>query len=324
MSEQLAYKAPRWSLTRAQDSRSAPPLQRRRPKAEGRRLRAGLGFLAPGLLILLIWVFYPTFYALWISFTNSTGLNSPEFIGLENYQRIFSDADTRGAIVNTLVYAVSFTPLVIITAIAMALLLNRKDLPMRGFIRTVVFLPFIISMAVAALAFSFLLDASTGLIPYWFQQLFGTPMPDLLNDTTWAMPTVVFVAVWKTFGYFMVIFIAGLQGIPVEQYEAAHLDGASAWGRFWHVTLPGLRPTLTYVIILAANFGFQAFDQIYIMTAGGPQRTTETIVYRVYTEGFTNFRQGYASSLSFVLMAITMVVGVIQLSINKRQEKDIA
>jgi len=324
MTEEVVYKAPRWSLTRAQDSRSAPPVGSRRPRTEVRRLRAGLAFLAPGLLILLTWVFYPTFYALWISFTDSTGLNEPSFIGLDNYTRIFTDVDTRGAIVNTLVYAVSFAPLVIATAIAMALLLNRKDLPLRGFFRTVIFLPFIISMAVAALSFSFMLDSSTGLIPYWFGQVFGTPMPDLLNDTTWAMPTVVFVAVWKTFGYFMIIFIAGLQGVPEEQYEAAHLDGANALSRFWHVTLPGLRPTLTYVIILAANFAFQAFDQIYIMTAGGPQRTTETIVYRVYTEGFTNFRQGYASSLSFVLMAVTMVVGVIQLSINRRQEKDIA
>ncbi|MFI2102464.1 carbohydrate ABC transporter permease [Isoptericola sp. NPDC019693] len=287
-------------------------------------MRAGIAFLLPALVILAIWVFYPTFYALWISFTDSTGLNQPEFIGLDNYARIFTDADTRGAIVNTLVYAVAFTPLVIATAIAMALLLNRKDLVMRGFFRTVVFLPFIISMAVAALSFSFLLDASTGLLPYWFQQVFGRTMPDLLNSTTWAMPTVIFVAVWKTFGYFMVIFIAGLQGIPAEQHEAAHLDGAGAWGRFWHVTLPGLRPTLTYVIILAANFGFQAFDQIYIMTGGGPERSTETIVYRVYTEGFASFKQGYASSLSFVLMAITMIVGVIQLTINKRQERDIA
>ncbi len=324
MSEEVAYKASRWSITRAQDSRSAPPVKTRRTKQEGRRLRAGLMFLAPGLVILLIWVFYPTFYALYISFTNSSGLNTPEFIGLANYARIFTDPDTRGAIVNTLVYAVSFAPLVIATAIGMAMLLNRKDLPFRGFFRTVIFLPFIISMAVAALAFTFLLDASTGLLPYWIHQIFGIQVPDMINSTTWAMPTVVFVAVWKTFGYFMVIFIAGLQGIPQEQYEAAHLDGASSWGRFWHVTLPGLRPTMTYVIILAANFAFQAFDQIYIMTAGGPQRSTETIVYRVYTEGFTNFRQGYASSLSFVLMAITMVVGVIQLTINKRQEKDLA
>ncbi|NTW41592.1 MAG: sugar ABC transporter permease, partial [Cellulomonadaceae bacterium] len=156
MSEEVVYKSTRWSITRAQDSRSAPPARRRRPKTEVRRLRAGLAFLLPGLLILAIWVFYPTFYALWISFTDSSGLNDPSFIGLANYARIFTDADTRGAIVNTLTYAVSFAPLVIATAIAMALLLNRKDLPLRGFFRTVIFLPFIISMAVAALSFSFM------------------------------------------------------------------------------------------------------------------------------------------------------------------------
>ncbi|WP_426593799.1 carbohydrate ABC transporter permease [Cellulomonas sp. McL0617] len=313
------------SVTRAQDARSpGQQKQFRKPKAQSRRFRAGVAFLIPALIILAIWVFYPAFYALWISFTNSTGLNQPEFVGLKNYARIFTDPDTRGAIVNTLVYAVGFIPLVIATAIGMAVLLNRKDLPLRGMFRTVIFLPFVISMAVAALSFSFLLDPSTGIIPYWFEQIFGRAMPDLLHSTTWAMPTVIFVAVWKTFGYFMVIFIAGLQGVPEEQYEAAHLDGAKAWGRFWHVTLPGLRPTMTYVIILAANFAFQAFDQIYIMTAGGPQRHTETIVYRVYTEGFTNFRQGYAASLSFVLMVITMIVGVIQLTINRRQERDMA
>ncbi|GAA4967003.1 sugar ABC transporter permease [Kineococcus glutinatus] len=289
-----------------------------------RRTIAAAGFLLPGIAILAVWVFYPTFYALAISFTNASGFNQPKFIGLDNYARIVTDEDTRGAIVNTIVYAVSYAPLVIVVAIAMALLLNRKDLPMRGLIRTVVFLPFIISMAVAALAWSFLLDANTGLVPYWASRVLGTSMPDLLNDPTWAMPTVVLVAVWKNFGYFMVIFIAGLQNISGELYEAAHLDGANAWRRFWAVTVPGLRPTMTYVIILAANGAFQAFDQIYIMTSGGPERSTETIVYRVYTEGFSNFRQGYAASLSFVLMAITMVVGIVQLSINRRQERDLA
>ncbi|WP_345710977.1 sugar ABC transporter permease [Kineococcus glutinatus] len=322
MSNSVVYKAPR-SISRAKSSPGAPA-PRRGSVQSRRRTIAAAGFLLPGIAILAVWVFYPTFYALAISFTNASGFNQPKFIGLDNYARIVTDEDTRGAIVNTIVYAVSYAPLVIVVAIAMALLLNRKDLPMRGLIRTVVFLPFIISMAVAALAWSFLLDANTGLVPYWASRVLGTSMPDLLNDPTWAMPTVVLVAVWKNFGYFMVIFIAGLQNISGELYEAAHLDGANAWRRFWAVTVPGLRPTMTYVIILAANGAFQAFDQIYIMTSGGPERSTETIVYRVYTEGFSNFRQGYAASLSFVLMAITMVVGIVQLSINRRQERDLA
>ena len=194
---------------------------------------------------------------------------------------------------------------------------------LRSYLRTTIFVPFIISMAVAALAYGFILNAQTGILPYWVSRL-GVTLPDILNSSTWALPAVIFVAVWKNFGYFMVIFIGGLQTISGELYEAAEIDGANAWQRFVSVTLPGLRPTMTYVVILAANGAFQAFDQIYVMTGGGPLRSTETIVYRVYLEGFKNFRQGYASALSFILMAITMVIGAIQLIISRRQERDLA
>ena len=203
-----------------------------------------------------------------------------------------------------------------------ARLLHDVGLFLRSALRTTIFVPFIISMAVAALSFGFLLNAQTGILPYWVSK-FGFTLPDILNSN-WALPAVIFVAVWKNFGYFMVIFIGGLQTIPGDLYEAAEIDGANAWRRFVSVTLPGLRPTMTYVVILAANGAFQAFDQIYVMTGGGPLRSTETIVYRVYIEGFKNFRQGYASALSFILMAITMVIGVVQLIISRRQEKDLA
>jgi len=322
--EPVAYKAPRQL-----GGRTEWPARRVPRRSEGSRRLArrrdlnGLAFLAPGLVVLLVFVFYPAVYALLVSFTNSSGLNAPEFIGLDNYVKAFGDADSRKVIVNTLIYAVGYAPLVIAVALGMAILLNRDDLPFRGALRTIIFLPFVISMAVAALSWSFVIDAHTGLLPHWLSQI-GIQLPDVLNDGTWAMPTVILVAVWKNFGYFMVIFIAGLQGVPRELYEAAHIDGANAWRRFTAVTLPGLRSTMTYVIILAANGAFQAFDQIYVMTKGGPQRATETIVYRVYAEGFTNFRQGYASALSFILMAVTMVVGVTQLVINKRQEEGLA
>ncbi|HEY0188675.1 MAG TPA: sugar ABC transporter permease [Cellulomonas sp.] len=319
--EHVVYKAPRRIGGKSVEG---PSRRAGRSRLARRRNLVGAGFLLPGLAILGVFVFYPTIYALIISFTDSSGLNSPSFVGLENYITAFTDADSQNAIVNTVVYAVFYAPLVIVVALAMALLLNRKDLPMRGTMRTIIFVPFIISMAVAALAWGFLLDQNTGLLPYWISKLTGLDMPDVLSSTTWAMPTVILVAVWKNFGYFMVIFIAGLQGVSRELYEAAHLDGANAWRRFTSVTLPGLRPTMTYIVILAANGAFQAFDQIYVMTGGGPLRSTETIVYRVYSEGFGNFRQGYASALSFILMAITMVIGLTQLVISKRQEKDLA
>lgn len=321
-SRSVVYRAPRMIGGKgSQDGATANTGGNRRIRRH--RDLLGLMFSGPALLILGAFVFFPAIYALVISFTDSSGLNVPSFVGLDNYVKAFTDADSLKAIVNTLVYAVFYAPLVIGVALAAALLLNRTDLFARSLSRTVIFVPFIISMAVAALAWSFILNPQTGLLTYWFSRI-GIALPDILNDPRWAMPAVIFVAIWKNFGYFMVIFIAGLQNVSKELYEAAELDGANAWRRLRAVTLPGLRPTMAYVVILAANGAFQAFDQIYIMTGGGPQRATETIVYRVYVEGFANFRQGYASALSFILMAITMVIGIIQLIVSRRQEKDMA
>lgn len=317
------YRAPRMiggnGAERSNDVRRSGGSKRLRR----RRDVVGYLFSGPALLILGIFVFYPTFYALYMSFTDASGFNTPTFIGLGNYKTVFTNSDSLNAIGNTVIYAVAYAPLVIIVALALAILVNRTDLLLRSALRTAIFMPFIISMAVAALAYSFILDARTGILPYWVSKL-GIQLPDILNSSTWALPAVIFVAVWKNFGYFMVIFIGGLQTISPDLYEAAQIDGANAWRRFLAVTLPGLRPTMAYVVILAANGAFQAFDQIYVMTGGGPERSTETIVYRVYIEGFQNFHQGYASALSFVLMLITMVVGVIQLAVSRRQEKDLA
>lgn len=322
MSTNLVYRAPR--MIGGKGAQAPGTLNNGgSKKIRRRRDLFGALFSAPALVILGIFVFYPTFYALAISFTDASGFNAPTFIGLENYVTALTDRDSLNAIVNTVVYAVFYAPLVIIVALALALLLNRSDVLLRSMMRTVIFVPFIISMAVAALSWSFILDARTGLLPYWFSRI-GIELPDILASTTLALPAVIFVAVWKNFGYFMVIFIAGLQGIPRDLYEAAEIDGASPWRRLLAVTLPGLRPTMAYIVILAANGAFQAFDQIYVMTGGGPLRSTETIVYRVYIEGFANFRQGYAAALSFILMVITMVIGAIQLVVSRRQEKDLA
>jgi multiple sugar transport system permease protein len=321
-----AYRAPRAIGGGGGGGAREPGTARRAGGSKQLRRRRDLvGFLfsGPALVILGVFVFYPTFYALVMSFTNASGFNDPTFIGLQNYEKAFTNNDSLNALWHTVVYAVVYAPVVIAVALALAILLNQTGLFLRSYLRTTIFVPFIISMAVAALAYGFILNAQTGILPYWVSR-FGVALPDILNSSTWALPAVIFVAVWKNFGYFMVIFIGGLQTISGELYEAAEIDGANAWQRFVSVTLPGLRPTMTYVVILAANGAFQAFDQIYVMTGGGPLRSTETIVYRVYIEGFKNFRQGYASALSFILMAVTMVVGVIQLMISRRQEKDLA
>lgn len=279
-------------------------------------------FTSGAILIIGGFVFYPALYALYLSFTDATGFNRPAFVGFSNYADLVTNSAVLRVMLNTLIYTVIYLPLLVIVALAVAILLNRDDLPLRGFFRSAIFLPFVISMAVAAMAWQFILDPNLGFLPYWLSKI-GIHGGDLLGSTTWALPTVTVIGVWKNFGYFMVIFLAGLQGVSRELYEAAEIDGCGPWRKFWAVTLPGLRSTMTYVMIMALIQSFQAFDQIYVMTSGGPDHMTETIVYRIYTEGFRNFHLGSASALSYILLIITFLVGLVQLVINNRHEKDV-
>lgn len=281
-----------------------------------------LAFLAPALLVLVGFVFVPAVQALLTSFTDASGFGNPNWVGLKNYSEALTSPQVLRALLNTVLYAVMYTPAVIAVGLGAALLLNRDDIPLRGFFRTAIFLPFVISMAVASIAWSFLLDPNLGLITYWLS-LAGVNIGNLFGSAATALPAVTGVAVWKNFGYFMVIFLAGLQGVPRHLYEAARLDGAGRWRTFRAVTLPGLRSTMTFVVIFALIGAFQAFDQIYIMTQGGPDHTTETLVYRIYTDGFRDFKLGFASALSYLLLVITLVLGLIQLRINARQEEEL-
>lgn len=287
-----------------------------------RNMRNGLLFTGPALIILAIFVFYPAIQTFVTSLTTNRINRAGKFVGFANYIKLFGSADFRTDVLNTLVYAILYAPIVVIVALAFALLLNRKDLKFVGFFRTCMFLPFVISLTVAAIAWQFILSPSLGLVPYWVSQIFGIQNLNLLGTRETAMATIVFITVWKNFGYFMVIFLAGLQGISQELYEAASLDGANAWQKFRYITLPALHPTFNYVVIFGLIGSFQVFDQVFILTSGGPDRATETIVYRIYTEAFGNGKLGYASALSYVLLLMTLIVGLIQLYTNAKHEKE--
>lgn len=305
--------------------RPPAPLGGRRPelrRADGRRATTALLFLGPALLVLVAFVALPAVQALITSFTDASGFGDPAWVGFQNYIDALTSPRVLRALLNTMLYAAMYAPAVIAVGLGAALLLNRDDIPFRGFFRTAIFLPFVISMAVASIAWSFLLDPNLGLVTYWLS-LLGIDIGNLFGDAVTALPAVTAVAVWKNFGYFMVIFLAGLQGVPRHLYEAARLDGAGRWRTFLAVTLPGLRSTMTFVVIFALIGAFQAFDQIYIMTQGGPDHSTETLVYRIYTDGFRDFRLGFASALSYLLLVLTLVLGLIQLRINARQEKEL-
>jgi len=285
-----------------------------------RRRATVVGFLAPAIVILGAFVLWPMLSALRLSFTDASGFGRPSFVGLANYVRVFSDPDVLRSIANTALYAVLFTPVAIAVALVLALALNHPALPFRGFFRSALFLPFIVSLAVAAFAWSYLLDPQIGLLNHWLQVV-GIRLGNVLQDPTLAMPTVVLVAVWKSFGFYMVIFLASLQEIPTSLYEAAQLDGANGRQRFANVTFPMLSNTMAFVVIVALIAALQAFDQIYVLTGGGPYRSTETIVMQVYQSGFKDLDLGFASALAYVLLIATLLLSLVQfLFFGKRGE----
>ncbi|MGN7862700.1 carbohydrate ABC transporter permease [Microbacterium sp. 22303] len=291
-----------------------------RPRA-ARRSPIALLFLLPALVVLIAFVGWPMLSALRLSFTNASGFGVEEWVGLENYVRVFTDPRILSSLGNTAFYTVLFTPTALVAALLLALLLGNRGLIGRGFFRTAFFLPFIISLAVAAFAWTYLLDPQVGLLNHWLRSI-GVQLGNVLQDPTLAMPAVVLVAIWKSFGFYMVIFIAGLQEIPESLYEAAKIDGAGAWRRFTNVTLPQLSNTLAFVVTFAMIAALQAFDQIYVMTGGGPYRSTQTVVMEIYQEGFKKLDLGGATALSYVLLAATLILSLVQFRFFGRREKD--
>ncbi|XBH21551.1 sugar ABC transporter permease [Jonesiaceae bacterium BS-20] len=283
--------------------------------------RLAAAFLFPALLILTVFVGWPMLSALRLSFTDASGFGQENWVGLDNYKAIFTDSDILKTIWNTALYTLMFTPTALVLALALALLLTNSKLMARGFFRTTYFLPFIVSLAVAAFAWSYLLDPQVGLLNHWLSS-FGIQIGNILQNPDWAMPTVVLVAIWKNFGFYMVIFIAGLNEIPGSLYEAAKLDGAGAWRRLTSITLPQLSNTLVFVIVFAMIAALQAFDQIYVMTGGGPYRSTQTVVMEIYQQGFKELNLGGATAISFVLLLATLILSLIQFGVFGSKEKD--
>ncbi len=311
-------------LPRRRGYRPPAPLGGRTPLNGTFKRRAIIvGFLSPALLILAAFVGWPMISALGLSFTDASGFGDPAFVGLANYARVFTDPEILRAIANTGLYAVLFTPIAIVVALVLALIINSPRLPFRGFFRSTLFLPFIVSLAVAAFAWSYLLDPQIGLLNYWLQAV-GIRIGNVLQDPVLAMPTVVLVAVWKSFAFYMVIFLAGLQEIPKSLYEAAELDGANGWKRFTNVTYPMLSTTMVFVVIVALIAAFQAFDQIYVLTGGGPYRSTETIVMQIYQSGFKDLDLGFASALSYVLLILTLLLSLVQFLFFGRRGEEAA
>jgi multiple sugar transport system permease protein len=267
-------------------------------------------FLAPALLLIGGFFFLPVAASLLLSFTDFDiyAIADPanvRLLGLRNYSELLASPMFWIALRNTLYFAVVGGPLTVAVSLGAALLVNARLVRFKSFFRTLYFAPFVTTLVAVAIVWRYLYHPEYGLLNYALGMV-GIEPVDWLGDPRWAMPAIILLAVWKNFGYHMLIFVAGLQAIPEELYEAAYLDGAGPWRRFVHVTLPMLGPTLVFVALITMIGFFQLFAEPYVMTQGGPLRSTTSLVLLMYEEGFRWWRMGYAAAVAFVLFLVIL------------------
>ncbi|MGC4878991.1 carbohydrate ABC transporter permease [Micromonospora sp. DT43] len=279
---------------------------------------AGWSFILPNFLGFAVLTLLPVVVLFYVAFTNWNVFGVAEWTGTANFRRMWDDASFWTALRNTVYYAVFHIPLTLAAALGLALLLNRK---LRGvrFFRTVAFFPYITSIVAIAVVWNQLFSPEYGPINALLGAVGVDDPPGWTASATWSMPAVIIVGTWRYMGYYMLLFLAGLQTIPTQLYEAAETDGASPWQRFVHVTLPGLRTTTFFVTVLLTIESFKVFDLILVMTGGGPGQSTLVLSQYIYQKGFEENQFGYASAVSIVLFAICFGITVIQFWVNKRR-----
>lgn len=273
-------------------------------------------FLAPSAVPLLLFTIVPMISSLWVSL-HSWNLQQPmRWVGLHNYKHLLGDGDTRAALEHTVLFLVMYLPFVYVLGLALAVGLNRRFRG-RNLLRSMYFLPVVTSWVVVALTWKWLLNPANGLVNHMLAQV-GIDGPGWWASPHWAIASTVIASVWKDAGFVMVILLAGLQSVPEEYLEAARLDGASAWQRFRSVTLPLLSPSTYFVVMISLINGFQVFDQIYVMTGGGPAGSSRPIVEEIYDLTFRYGEAGTASALSWLLFVLILIVTIGMQRLQKR------
>lgn len=279
----------------------------------------GYVFLAPIIIGFLVFTAVPVVVSLYYSLTNYDGITPPKFVGFDNYIDLFQNGEFGHALLNSVYFTLGTVPLGAFLALLVAILLNQK---VRGqsLYRSAFFIPCIVSYVAIAMVWQWMYNQDYGLINSVLGAL-GLPQPGWLATEELAMPSVIIMTIWKGLGYNGVILLAGLQGISPSLYEAAEIDGANAFQRFTRITLPMIRPTMMFVLLTSMIGALQAFDQIYIMTSGGPGRATEVVCYLIYMNAFQYFKQGYASAMAYILFIIIFVASIIQLKVSEKNNE---
>jgi multiple sugar transport system permease protein len=273
-------------------------------------------FLTPSLTGLLMFTILPILASLGLTFTKWDLITPPQFTGFSNFVLLVGDAKFLRALGHTLQFIVGYIPLVMVTALLAALLLDQKLIG-RRLLRTAFFIPVVSAWVAVALLWMWIFNPKFGLLNYLLA-LIGITGPAWLYDPAWAMPAIILTSVWKDTGFFMIMFLAGLQNIPEIYYEAAKIDGAGSIGRFFRITLPLLTPTVFFATIIALINSFQVFDQVWIMTQGGPAGSTSVVVEQIVRNAFNYSRMGYAATISWALFLLVFIATLVQMWLQKR------
>jgi multiple sugar transport system permease protein len=283
--------------------------------------RAGFGFVAPALSAIFVFFVIPVAAAVALSFTDFdiyavADVHNLRFIAFENYRRLLADPLFWRALRNTAYFALVGGPLSIVVSLAAALLVDARATRLKGFFRTVLFLPVTTTLVAVAVIWRYLYHPRYGVLNFALGAL-GIDSIDWLGDPRWAMPAIILMAVWKNFGFNMIVFLAGLQAIPERLYEAALLDGAGPWRRLRDITIPMLAPTFLFVGVVTAIGYLQLFTEPYVMTRGGPAGSTRSVVLLMYEQGFRWWNMGYAAAIAVVLFLIILGATAVQLGLRR-------
>ncbi|KAM3090682.1 carbohydrate ABC transporter permease [Phormidesmis sp. 146-35] len=272
-------------------------------------------FLAPALILLSVFVLYPIAYLCYLSFTAGSFTRAGvHWVGLKNYWRLMVSPDFWQVVWNTVYFTVATVIPGLVIPLGLAVLLDRT-IALQGLLRAAYFIPSITSLVAVGLGFRWLFQTD-GPVNEWLSVVNIAPIP-WLQDTVWAMPVLILLSIWKQLGFNLVVFLAGLQTIPLNRYEAAELDGAGSWQKFWYVTLPELRPTLIFAAVTTAIFTLRSFEQVYVITGGGPLNSTNLLVYYIYDQAFSQFDFGYAAAAATILLGVTIVLVYLQLKVSE-------
>lgn len=284
-----------------------------------RNIVTGWTFLLPNFVGFAVLTLIPVLTLFYYSFTKWNAFGTARFTGLQNFNQMRRDPSFWTALWNTLYYTALHLPLTLVASLGLALLLNKK---LRGlaFFRTVAFFPYITSIVAIAVVWNMMFSPEYGPINQFLRMIGIANPPGWTASAAWSMPAVILVGTWREMGYYMLLFLAGLQTIPGELYEAARVDGTNSWQRFWNVTIPCLRPTTFFVTVMLTIGSLKVFDLILVMTQGGPGQSTLVLSQFIFQKGFEENNYGYASAVSVALFLMCIIVTIIQFIHNKRVE----